>query len=390
MTGRHSYGLISILIAFCLAVSVRAGDKDQMLDQKKELEKIRKDVETGQRRLDSLKDLQMSIQQQISDADQKISSDKKVIGRLNYQLKQLKKDIADADQELVDRKDRLDWSQRRYLGNIRQFYFAVQQRSTPLARDPNIELERNRQVVYLSALANFESGNVEKASLYLAQAVETRDELTGQSHQVSNLKKKKEVAYTLGKSQKNQHEKQLDRVRRKTNEEAERIMTLQMAAEEMQRIIARLEEQRQRAARSKPADSSPSVFAALKGQLLSPFRGKIVIPFGQQVDPITNLKSYSPGISIKGRPKGEVSLVAAGTVAYTGNLRGYGNFVIINHDNQYYTTYAGLGQIFVQQGQHLATGSRLALADDDGIVKFELRNGRDPLDPVTWIRFESL
>ncbi len=390
MIGRYAYGLTSILIALCLSVSVRAGDKNQILDQKKELEKIRKDVETGQRRLDSLKGLQMSIQQQIADADQKISSDKKVIGRLNNQLKQLKNDIADADQELVDRKDRLEWSQRRYLGNIRQFYFAVQQRSTPLARNPNIELERNRQVVYLSALANFESGNVEKASLYLAQAVETRDELSGQSKQVSSLKKKKEVAYTLGKSQKNQHEKQLDRLRRKTNEEAERIMTLQMAAEEMQRIIARLEEERQRAARSKPAESSPSVFATLKGQLLSPFRGKIVVPFGQQVDPITNLKSYSPGISIKGRPKGEVSLVASGTVAYTGNLRGYGNFVIINHDNQYYTTYAGLGQIFVQQGQHLATGSRLALASDDGIVKFELRNGRDPLDPVTWIRFESL
>ena len=118
MIGRYSYGLTSILLALCLGVSVRAGDKDQMLDQKKELEKIRKDVETGQRRLDSLKDLQMSIQQQIADADQKISSDKKVIGRLNYQLKQLKNDIADADQELIDRKDRLEWSQRRSLGNL--------------------------------------------------------------------------------------------------------------------------------------------------------------------------------------------------------------------------------------------------------------------------------
>ena len=85
-----------------------------------------------------------------------------------------------------------------------------------------------------------------------------------------------------------------------------------------------------------------------------------------------------------------MSTAAAGTVSYRGSLRGYGNFVIISHDSQYFTTYAGLGKVDVSQGQYLSAGSKLGTAAADGQVRFELRRGREPLDPVKWIKFEDL
>ena len=172
-------------------------------------------------------------------------------------------------------------------------------------------------------------------------------------------------------------------------DESERIMTLQQAAREMEDIIARLEKarlERQRAGQQQ----GPSVFASLRGQLPSPFRGKIIVPFGNSTDPITKLKSFSPGITIKGRAGREVIAVASGSVAYVGNLRGYGNFVIINHDRQYYTTYAGLAVIEVAEGQFVREGARLGKSGSDGEIKFELRRGRESLDPVEWINIESL
>lgn len=384
--------ILPLLIASLGLVCVRpvsADDKSSILDQKNELEKIKRDVEQGQKKLDSLKNIQLNVQKQINEADQKMSSDQKVIGRLNRQLDGLKKDVAQAESDLADRRESFDRTQRRYLGNIRQFYYTVEKKDNLLSDSPNLELQRNRAVVYLTALASFESGNVEQASVYLAQAVEQLDDLSGQSREVSSLKRKKEVSYSLDRSRKSKQEKQLDQLRRKTMAERERIMTLQMAAEEMERIIARLEEERQRSTVASRGDHAASVFAGLKGQLRSPFRGKVIVPFGNLQDPVTKLKSFSPGITIKGRPRADVTLVASGTVAYAGNLRGYGNFVIINHDNQYYTTYAGLGEVVVTEGQHLTTGAKLASAGDDGIVKFELRKGHEPLDPVTWIRIES-
>jgi len=387
-------GLKNILTALVLVLAtvpfVAADDRDKILDQKRELERIKEDVGKSQKTLDSLRNQQVSMQRQISDADQKLSSDRKVITRLNSQLATIQKDIGRAETALADYQEQLDRTQRRFLGDIRQFYFALRGTSGTFTDNPNVERQLRRNTVFLTAMADFELGNIEEATGYLAETIDALDGLSGQSDQVKSLKKKKEVSYSLDMSRKSQHEKQLDRVRRRSMDEAERIMTLKAAAEEMERILARLEQESRRARPAESPTAGPSVFATLKGQLRSPFRGKIVVRFGNLVDPVTKLKSFSPGISIKGKAGGSVSAVASGTVAYTGNLRGYGNFVIISHDREYYTTYAGLGDIFVSEGQNVSTGVKLAASGSDGIVKFELRKGRDPLDPVTWIKFESL
>jgi len=77
------------------------------------------------------------------------------------------------------------------------------------------------------------------------------------------------------------------------------------------------------------------------------------------------------------------------SIAYVGLLRGYGKFVIINHDNYYYTTYAGLENIVVAKDQFIYTGGKIGSATENGIVKFELRKGREPIDPVKWISIDS-
>lgn len=379
-------GLIILLIVLVASQSIA----QEIIEQKKELETIRKEVEQSQARLDSLKNSQESLQRRIADHDQKMSSDRKVIGRLSTQLRKLEKDVGSAQNELDQHANEYTLSQKKYLGDIRQTYFALRRRDGTFDIDPNLEKNKYRQSLYLTAVANFESDNLEFVSARIDSSEANLEGLTGEKKKVNKLKHQKEVSFSLGKTQKSKQEKTLTRVKRKSQDEAERIMNLQMAAAEMEKIIARLEEQRELALRQQQGISQSSVFVGLKGQLRTPFRGKITERFGNIVDRVTYLKSFSPGITIKGRKGGAVLLVASGNVAYTGNLRGYGNFIIINHDNQYYTTYAGLGNILVSQGQHLLSGTKLATAGDDGIVKFELRRGREALDPVTWINFESL
>ena len=117
-------GLKNILTALVLVLAtvpfVAADDRDKILDQKRELERIKEDVGKSQKTLDSLRNQQVSIQRQISDADQKLSSDRKVIRRLNSQLATLQKDIGRAETALADYQEQLDRTQRRFLGDIRQ------------------------------------------------------------------------------------------------------------------------------------------------------------------------------------------------------------------------------------------------------------------------------
>ncbi len=385
---RYLPGIIAAAVLLTAVAAVQAEDKDDILQQKKELEKIQKEVEQGQKRLDSLKNVEISVQKQVSEFDQKITTNQKVIGRLNREMQQIKRDISSAEERLTENQDGLDRLRRRYLGNIRQFYFATQRTEGDFADAPNAELELNRKVIYLTAVAGFESGNVEQATNLLDNSQQQLTDLGGRKSEVNKLKKKKETSTSLEKSKKRQQEKALEKLRRQKMDESERIMTLQQAAREMEEIIARLEKarlERQRAGQRQ----GPSVFASLRGQLPSPVRGKIVVPYGNSTDPVTKLKSFSPGITIAGRAGREVIAVAAGSVAYVGNLRGYGNFVIINHDNQYYTTYAGMAEVSVTEGQYLLSQGRLGSSGPDGLINFALRAGRKSLDPVKWIRIDS-
>ena len=58
-----------------------------------------------------------------------------------------------------------------------------------------------------------------------------------------------------------------------------------------------------------------------------------------------------------------VAAVRDSTVEYTGTLVGYGNVVILNHGGNVYTVYAGLGDIFVDQGSAVRKGQPLGAVE---------------------------
>ncbi len=383
--------LLKILLAvgICLAASARADEEDKILDQRKELNQIQQEVAASREQLDSLKSVEVAVQKRIGEYDQRISSNRKVIRRLNAELEQLKGDIGKAETDLASRQDLLDHTRRRYLGNIRQFYAATHKAADPGLDRPNVELELNRQIVYLSALADFESGNVAQAVSILGDATGRMDQLSGERKKISKLKKNKETSTALENTKKRQRERDLEKIRRKKAAESDRILTLEQAAREMEMIIARLEQERWQRRADEAGSGAPSVFASMQGQLPAPYRGVIVVPFGNRIDEVTNLKSFSPGITIKGKAGRPVMATASGEIAYVGKLRGYGNFIIINHDGEYYTTYAGLGAMYVAAAEYVRAGAKVAVSGADGLVKFEIRQGREPLDPVKWVRIDS-
>ncbi len=374
--------LLVLLPSLCLGAS---DDRQEIVRQQDELQRLHENIERGRNLLDSLKNAEVGVQKRLAELDQQLSSDRKSIGRLSSQLQGIRNDITQAEQQLTESQELYERTRRRYLGNLRQFYMTASRPADPLAERPERELQSNRQVVYLSALAGYESGAVTLASDYLSQSIENLENLTGEQQKVASLKKKRESSAARSRSKIEEDQEALAELHRRRTEQADRILMLQQAAEEMEMIVARLEQQRQAREAQAERPELPSVFASLKGHLIPPIEGKVATPFGSSVDPITNLKSFSPGIIIAGRPGNPVKTAATGIVAYVGELRGYGNFVIIDHGDQFYTTYAGLDKVEAVKGKLISAGKTVAVADSEGRVRFELRRGREPLDPIEWI-----
>ncbi|MCL2021259.1 MAG: peptidoglycan DD-metalloendopeptidase family protein [Betaproteobacteria bacterium] len=104
---------------------------------------------------------------------------------------------------------------------------------------------------------------------------------------------------------------------------------------------------------------------------------------------IGNFAQYK-GVEISGKVGDQIRAAADGKVVYTGDsLRGYGNLVIVKHNNSYLTAYAHNRKILVKEGQNVKRGAIIAEMgnSDSDVVKlhFEVRMQGTPVDPLNYL-----
>jgi murein DD-endopeptidase MepM/ murein hydrolase activator NlpD len=115
-----------------------------------------------------------------------------------------------------------------------------------------------------------------------------------------------------------------------------------------------------------------------------PLNGRVISDFGTDSNGARN-----DGINIAVPLGTPIRAAAAGTISYAGNeLRGYGNLILIKHDDGYVTAYAHADRITVQRGDLVTKGQIIAYAGSSGDVTspqlhFEIRHGVQPVNPRT-------
>jgi len=128
---------------------------------------------------------------------------------------------------------------------------------------------------------------------------------------------------------------------------------------------------------------------ASASRFIWPVEGKVISRFGNG-----NGGKYNDGINIASEEGEPVWAAADGQVAYAGNeLKGYGNMVLIRHDDGWITAYAHAKKLDVKQGQYVKQGDIIAYVGDSGGVKnpqlhFAIRKGKDPVDPEKYLTHE--
>jgi murein DD-endopeptidase MepM/ murein hydrolase activator NlpD len=117
-----------------------------------------------------------------------------------------------------------------------------------------------------------------------------------------------------------------------------------------------------------------------------PVSGRIIADFGLQRAGHTN-----DGIDIAVPEGTPVMAARAGEVIYTGNeLKGYGNLVLIQHDDGYVSAYAHNSKILVKRGDYVRQGQNVAESGQSGnaekpLVHFEIRKDRKAVNPQAFL-----
>lgn len=96
------------------------------------------------------------------------------------------------------------------------------------------------------------------------------------------------------------------------------------------------------------------------------------------------------GIDIAGQRGQAVVATADGTVVYSGNaLRGYGNLIIIKHNEHYLSAYAHNDQLLAKEGQTVQAGQKIATMGSSGTnsvrLHFEIRYQGKSVNPKRYL-----
>lgn len=131
-----------------------------------------------------------------------------------------------------------------------------------------------------------------------------------------------------------------------------------------------------------PAPSTQSAGSAAEDFSIAwPANGQVIAGFDE---------AKNKGIDIAGKAGDPVLAAADGQVVYAGaGLRGYGNLVIIKHNNTYLTAYAHNQKLLVKEDQRVRRGEKIAemgSTDTDRVkLHFEVRRQGKPVDPSRFL-----
>jgi len=230
----------------------------------------------------------------------------------------------------------------------------------------------------------------------LRQALNSdRLDLEKAQHQLDEQRKAKlalEAEYRrqieLAAEKKQQRTELLTEIRNRKSLELAAVEALKNSALELDHKLELLSRTDQEA---KPAGKQATQnFGKLKGLLKMPVKGTIANNFGSYFNIRSNVMNFRSGIDIRTDRGEPVRAPSAGRVIFASWFKGYGNMLVVDHGDGYYTVYAHLEEFFKTKGDRVEAAEVIATAGDTGSMMgpdlyFEVRHHGKPLDPLEWI-----
>jgi len=351
------------------------------------LQKVRKEIQQLEADLRAKENEEGSLIEQVEDMDREIGLRQTLLDELEVERKEKERKIQETSILLQKAKE----------GYLKQKAVVAQRMVSLYKRGRSADWEALFSVSSLSQAAvwlKYQKRIVENDQRNLQQLLEKAAEIQSTQRQLDKeLEEKEEVirekrveTEKLGKK-KSSREKLLVLVQKDKKSIQEQLQRKRMAFREIEGRINQEEQKRQALAEK----TDGSRFAAQKGKLIWPVKGKIVSKYGRNMHPVLKTWTENLGIDIEAAEGADIRSVNMGKIVWVGWLRGMRNMVLVDHGGGYYTVYGHLDEVFVNTGETVGDaqiigriGDRRSL--DGSTLHFQIWNGMTHFDPETWLR----
>jgi len=411
------YALIFLAVLFSSSLQVCAADLEEIkkldkevLQHKKKMETVQTGIATHQTKVAASKEREMNLLDELDKIDQQIRSESEKLLALQEEMAR-QHEMTLAKQKEMEKVTEEKNTLRLHMEKRLRAYYRMG------------DVGVMNAVFSSSSLADLLSLN-DDFLLMLKYDHQVINDFKNKMHELEDAKKAHEqekirlsqAAEEVMRQQElltqTQQERQdlLDRVKTEKQLYQQAIKELESAAKQLTATLTELEEKATEVKiereqqlikdyplkpfkKRKPA--SARGFAGEKGKLPPPVAGSIVQQFGTHTDETYGVSTFANGINIESAPGSDIIAVYDGKVVYAGTLRGYGNLIILDHGNHYYSLVSGVGEILRKVGEMVKQHQKIGVTSlHTGLLQealhFEIRHNTEAQNPLQWLESSQM
>lgn len=387
-----------IAVALALIGSVPALSHAQTAEQRlranrDELDRIRRERDDLQRRLNELQGEARDITAEVSNLRRQADATARLVRSLDAQLNTITVEVdstnarlARAEQDVETKKTAL---QRRVI--------EIYKRGPLYTWEALLSARSFGELVgrykYLHELALWDRSLVNRVEALYRQVAQQRQLLVRLRDEFERNREEKAREETRLRQLERYQTRSLANVQRSQEDVQKRLTNIARDERRVTDLIATLEEARRKAAADDPVEAAPaasSIKAADAGKLDWPVSGDILYRFGRLVSPDNTAVRWN-GIGIEAPSGAPVRAIAAGTVMLSEALGTYGLTIIIQHGGGDYSVYGSLSMSNVRKGMEVGRGQVIGAVgrsdpDMEPHLHFEFRPKGRAVDPLSWLK----
>jgi len=351
----------------------------------KALSKVRDRIESLRKEIQQTQTLHDSVRDELRTIERKM-------GSLYASLKQLNRKLATQGRKLMELQ-----AQRRQL----QADLATQHRllsrqilaAFMIGRQEYMKLLLNQQdpaavgrtMTYYDYFNRARVKRMDSVHATLKQLKQVETAISEQTSKLNEVKQEQLAKQADLKKRSRDREAVVARLHRQLQGKEQELKRLVEDQQRLQDLVGKLD-------RAIPdiltAPGSHKPFARLRGKLVWPTKGKLLVSFGTRR---AGGRLKWSGVLIRASEGREVHAVSHGRVAYADWLRGYGLLMIIDHGNGYMSLYGHNQALYKETGEWVEAGEVIASVGKSGGqtqagLYFEIRHNGRPVNPAKWCR----
>ncbi|HED00584.1 MAG TPA: hypothetical protein ENN18_09395 [Proteobacteria bacterium] len=380
------------LFVFCAPTPALAKDnlKTKYEQERQKVDKIHTQIQERKKEASRLKKKEQGILSALGRLEDSIDRQNARMEDLAWKLNQKRECLAQAEQRLKETEDEVRHLKEQARHRVVSYYKfgPVGLMNVVFSSHSLPDLFARQEALRFMLRKDGEAISTYQAKLN--ELSQIRQEILASNQILQQMKEKVQIEALHLEKLRQERADLLAAVCQKKRECLQDITELQESAERLNATIRALQLKMEEEVRQKPDTQPLRGFAAQKGKLDPPVKGKVIGLFGRVRRSKSGATIIRNGIDIQAPTGTEIRSIYTGRVIYIGNLRGYGNIMILDHGDKYYSLYAHASKFFKEAGGLVKKGETIGLVGAVGYLLgeclyFEIRNGGKPENPLSWI-----